>query len=212
MLTNAKISWPLPPPPHLQRRQHAPNNHVPDLVVICMLSLLHMSLSDMTLLLLWLHTALSLLGYVWPHIQVHLGLLHTTPQTRTGSPWVPSSWGIAEHEWDRECDHKWEREWDWGREHMPDVRDTGREHKHEWNSLRESSISCAGVCFVSSLFSLHFIFSNILFMYYRQQPLSHLDCTYFDHHSPLFNPTRHHSSCVTQKMTLCTILCCSSGW
>ena len=38
-----------------QTRQRAPNNHVLDLVVICMLSLLRMSLS---------HVALSLFGYV----------------------------------------------------------------------------------------------------------------------------------------------------
>ena len=56
------------------------------------------------------HMALSLLGYMQPHIQVHLGLLHTTPQTRTGSPRVPSSWGIAEHKWYRECDWPWMRE------------------------------------------------------------------------------------------------------
>ena len=51
-------------------RQHAPDSHVLDLVVVCMLSPLCMSL---------LHMALSLLGCVWPHI--HLGLLYTT-QTR----------------------------------------------------------------------------------------------------------------------------------
>ena len=38
--------------------------------------------------------ALSLLGCIWPCIQVCLGLLHTTPQTKAGSPWVLSSWGI----------------------------------------------------------------------------------------------------------------------
>ena len=68
MLTNHKIFITAPPPP--QVRQHAPDNHVLDLVVICTLSPLRMLL---------LHTALSLLGCVQPHI--HLGLLYTT-QTR----------------------------------------------------------------------------------------------------------------------------------
>ena len=35
------------------------------------------------------------------------------------------------NKWDRECDHKQEREQDWDREHVPDVRDTGREHDCE---------------------------------------------------------------------------------
>ena len=48
---------PPPPPPHPQTRQHAPNNHVLDLVVVCMLSPLWTSLSRMALLLLWLHMA-----------------------------------------------------------------------------------------------------------------------------------------------------------
>ena len=51
-------------------RQHAPNNHVLDLVVVCMLS---------PLCMLLLCVALSLLGCIWPHI--HLRLLYTT-QTR----------------------------------------------------------------------------------------------------------------------------------
>ena len=53
-----KILWPLPPPLHLQMRQHAPNNHILDLVVICMLSPLWTSLSRTALLLLWLHMAI----------------------------------------------------------------------------------------------------------------------------------------------------------
>ena len=124
-----------------QMRQCAPNNHILDLVVICMLSPLHMSL---------LHVALSLLGCVWPRI--HLRLLYTT-QTRATPGTVISrdcdpglhhkplithelSWAhymsVNTNRWDRECDHEWEKKFDWGREHMPDVRDTGREHEHEW--------------------------------------------------------------------------------
>ena len=68
MLTNHKNFLTAPPP--LQMRQHAPNNHILDLVVICMLS---------PLCMLLLHVALSLLGCVWPCI--HLRLLYTT-QTR----------------------------------------------------------------------------------------------------------------------------------
>ena len=68
MLTNHEFFLTAPPPP--QMRQHAPNNHILDLVVVCMLSPLRMSL---------LCAALSLLSCVWPCI--HLGLLYTT-QTR----------------------------------------------------------------------------------------------------------------------------------
>ena len=96
-------------------RQHAPNNHILDLVVICMLSPLHMLL---------LHAALSLLGCVRPRI--HLGLLYTT-QTRATPGTVilrdrdPSlhheplithepSWAhymsVNTNKWDRECDHE----------------------------------------------------------------------------------------------------------
>ena len=103
-----------------------------------MLSPLHMSL---------LHAALSLLSCVQPHI--HLGLLYTT-QTRATLGTVISrdhdpglcheplithelSWAhymsVKTNKWDRERDC--ERERDWGREHVPDARDTGREHKHE---------------------------------------------------------------------------------
>ena len=53
-----KISWLLPPPPHLQMRHHAPDNHILDLVVICTLS---------PLWILLLHVALSSLA-VYSHI------------------------------------------------------------------------------------------------------------------------------------------------
>ena len=51
-----KIFWPLPPPLHPQTRQRAPNNHILDLVVVCMLSPLR-TLSHVALLLIWLHMA-----------------------------------------------------------------------------------------------------------------------------------------------------------
>ena len=53
-----KISWPLPPPLHLQMKQHAPDNHVLDLVVVCMLFPLQTLLLHAALLLLWLRMAM----------------------------------------------------------------------------------------------------------------------------------------------------------
>ena len=52
MLTHHKVFLTAPPPP--QVRQHAPDNHILDLVVICMLSPLQMWLLCVTLLLLGL--------------------------------------------------------------------------------------------------------------------------------------------------------------
>ena len=56
----------------LQTRQHAPNNHILHLVVVCTLSLLHMSLS---------HAALSLLCYVQSLFRFVLRPGQVTPGT-----------------------------------------------------------------------------------------------------------------------------------
>ena len=100
-------------PLHLQMRQCAPDNHVLDLVVICTLSPLRTLLLHAALLLLWLHMALSLFGFIHPCIQVCPGLLHTTPQTRMGSLQVLSSQPVM----GSLCEHKCKQEKEHNREH-----------------------------------------------------------------------------------------------
>ena len=198
-------------------RQCTPNNHILDLVVICMLSPLHMSLSHMALLLLWLcmatyscssrtplHYILLRLGPLWDHDP---GLCQESLIAH-----VPS-WAhyvsVNMKKQDRECNCEWEREQEWGREHMPDA---GREHKCEW-AVWGRVVSPA---LRYTLFLPLSLFISFLLTFF-------LGITDDAHHHtsialtltitpPLCNPTQHHSSCVIQKMTLCTILHCSSEW
>ena len=113
-----------------------------------------------------------------------------------------------------ECEHKQmgQRMWPWMREGVRLGQGAHARCKRYWkgawawaSSLRGSSISCAEVCFVSSLFSLHFIFANIIFRYYGWCPLSHFNSAYFNHHPPTFQPN-------LTPLIVCLPMLCDIVW
>ena len=191
-------------------RQCAPDNHVLDLVIICMLSSLR-------------HCCMQpsySFSYIQPHIQVHLGPLYTTPQTRATLGTLISrdcdpglcceplithelSWAnymsVNMNKWDREHDCKWEREWDWGREHMPHARDTGREHEREravWGGVASPVLEYA----LFLHFTLFISFLLTFFLGITDNAHHHTSIALTSTITPLlFNPTRHHSSRVTEN-------------
>ena len=181
-------------------RQCAPDNHILDLVVICMLSPLCMLLLHVALLLFWLctatysHSSRNPLHY--SSDQGHPGYPHLKGLWSWPPPWTPyHPWAVMGSLCEREHEQMGQRMRLWTREGARLGRGACARCKRYWkgaqawaSSLRESSISCTEVCFVSSLFSLHFIFTNILFRYYGWQPSSHLNSTYFDYHLPTFQP------------------------
>ena len=141
----------------------------------------------LTLLAMYSHNSSDRGHPGYPHLK---GLWSWPP------PWTPyHPWAVMGSLCEHEHEQMGQRMQLWTREGARLGWGACARYKRYWkgaqawaSGLRESSISCSEVCFVSSLFSLHFIFTNILFRYYGRQPSSHLNSAYFDYHPPTFQP------------------------